>query len=183
MKKWSGIVLAVSLFGLVCDTTFAATPACLVKLAWQSSSDPSVTGYALYYGATDRPFTTRLEVGMASTAVISNLTASATYSFCVVAYDANSGESDPSNFLTYTAQAVSSLNLSRVQGSGMSVSFNVAPGAACQLEYTDTLNPPNWQLLNTATGDSNGMVKVVDAGASVSGSRFYRAVVPFQSSN
>jgi hypothetical protein len=178
MKKWSGIVLAVSLFGLVCETTFAATPACLVKLAWQSSADRSVTGYALYYGATGGPFTNRLDVGMATTAVISNLTASATYSFCVVAYDGNYGESDPSNILHYTAQAVSSLNLSRTQGSGMSVSFNVAPGAACHVEYTDTLSPPNWQMLNTAMGDSNGVVTVVDTVAAPGGSRFYRAVVP-----
>lgn len=170
--------MAVSLFSSVCVTTLAATPACLLKLEWQSSSDPSVTGYALYYGVTGGPLTNRVDVGTATVAVMSDLTASMSYSFYVVAYDANKLESDPSNFLLYTAQAISAFRMNTGQTGSMSVSFNVAPGGACHVEYTDTLAPPNWQVLNTATGDSNGVVTVVDNVTAPGGSRFYRAVVP-----
>ena len=174
------MVLAVGLFSSVglSQKTFAATPACLLKLEWQSSSDPTVTGYALYYGATGGPLTNRLDVGTATFAVMNNLTASTSYSFYVVAYDVNQVESDPSNFLLYTAQAISSMNLSRSQGGGMSVSFKVAPGAACHVEYTDSLTSPNWKVLTAAAGDSNGIVNVVDAATAPGGCRFYRAVVP-----
>lgn len=170
--------MSAVLYSSVSVRTFAATPACLLKLEWQSSSDPSVTGYALYYGVAGGPLTNRVDVGMATAAVMNNLTASLNYSFYVVAYDTNRVESDPSNFLLYTTQAISSLRLSQVPGSGMSLSFNVAPGAACHVEYTDTLAPPNWQILNAATGDSNGVVNVVDSAMTPSGSRFYRVAVP-----
>lgn len=180
MKIWSGLVLGIGLFssvGLI-QTSVAATPACLLKLEWQSSSDPIVTGYALYYGETGGPLTNRVDVGTATAAVMNNLTASTSYSFYVVAYDASHVESDPSNFLNYTAQAISSVNLTASPSGGMTVSFNVAPGAACHVEYTDSLSPANWQVLTTATGDTNGIVNVVDAAVAPAGCRFYRAVMP-----
>lgn len=170
----------IGMFGSVCLTqkSFAATPACLLTLEWQSSPDPTVTGYALYYGETGGPLTNRVDVGSATSTVMNGLTASTAYSFYVVAYNASHVESDPSNLFLYTAQALSAVKLSQSPGGGMSVSFEVAPGGACHVEYTDTLMPPNWQLLTAATGDSNGVVNVMDAAVAPGGSRFYRAVVP-----
>ena len=147
-------------------------------MEWQSSADRTVTGYALYYGATGGPLTNRLDVGQATSISMTNLTALASYSFCVVAYDANLDESEPSNFLNYTTQAISSVNLNPARGGGMTVCFSVAPGGACHVEYTDTLTPPNWKMLTTGTGDSNGVVNVVDTAVAPGGMRFYRAVVP-----
>ncbi len=180
MKKWSGLVFVAGLFSAVFLTqkSFAAMPACLLKLEWQSSPDPTVTGYALYYGATGEPLTNRVDVGLATSAVMSQLTASTDYSFYVVAYNADLEESDPSNLFLYTAQALSAVRLSQSQGGGMSVAFDVAPGGACHVEYTDSLMPANWQVLTAATGDSNGVVNVVDSAAAPGGSRYYRAVVP-----
>jgi hypothetical protein len=180
MRIWSGFVLVIGLFSSVCLTqkSFAATPACLLLLEWQSSSDPTVTGYALYYGATGGPLTNRVDVGAATSVVMNKLTASTAYSFYVVAYNTSYVESDPSNLFLYTAQALSSVKLRQSQGGGMSVSFEIAPGAACHVEYTDTLMPPNWQMLTAANGDSNGVVNVVDTTVAPGGSRFYRAVVP-----
>ncbi len=157
--------------------TFAGS-ACSLNLEWQSSSDATVTGYALYYGATGTPLTNRLNAGMATSVVLKNLIASTNYSFYVVAYDAYQNESQPSNFLFYTAPAISSLRLSQSTAGVMTVSFRVAPTAACHVEYTDTLTPPNWQLLNSATGDSNGIVTITDPVPAPGGSRFYRASVP-----
>jgi hypothetical protein len=158
--------------------SFAATPACLLRVEWQPSPDPTVTGYAVYYGVTGGPLTNRVDVGLATSAVMGQLTVSTTYSFYAVAYNASHAESDPSNFFLYTAQAISSLKLSESQEGGGSVSFDVAPGTACHVEYTDTLAPANWQLLTAAIGDSNGVVNVVDTAVAPGGSRFYRAVVP-----
>lgn len=174
------MVLAVGLFGSIglSEKTFAAIPACPLRLQWQSSSDPTVTGYALYYGATGSPLTNRVDVGAATSCVMNNLTASASYSFYVVAYDSSLAESDPSNFVLVTAQAISSFQLGQGPAGTRMLSFSVAPGAACHVEYTDTLSPANWQVLSTAVGDSNGDVNVIDAVAAPGGCRFYRAVVP-----
>jgi len=170
----------IGLFSSVClsQKAFAASPACPLKLEWQSSADSSVTGYALYYGALGSPLTNRVDVGLMTSVSVTNLLASTSYSFYVVAYDADLDESGASNFLIYTTRAISRLKLSAAQGGGMAVSFNVAPGAACHVEYTDTLTPTNWKMLTAATGDSDGAVNVVDTAVAPGGMRFYRAVVP-----
>jgi hypothetical protein len=69
------------------------------------------------------------------------------------------------------------VQLAQVANGAMNLAFHVAPGAACHVEYTDTLTPPAWNILTTATGDSNGLVAISDP--IVPGhTRFYRAVVP-----
>ena len=152
-----------------------AGPACLLTLQWGQSPDPGIAGYALYYGPEDAPLINRTDIGLQTTAVVAGLTASVEYSFYVVAYDIDLNESAPSNLLLYSPKAISELKLSQASGGAMNVSFTVAPGAACRVEYTDTLTPPNWNLLTTANGDSNGVVTINDP--IVAGSRFYRGVV------
>jgi hypothetical protein len=176
MKKWSKILLlVVSLVGLGYETF--AGPACAVTLQWQASADPTVAGYAMYYGVNGAPTTNRMDVGLANAVSVRGLVASSTYDFYVVAYSSDLIESDPSNLLLYMAPALSSVRLTQVSDGTMSISFRVAPGAGCHVEYTDTLNPPNWIVLATAVGDSNGLVTITDP-VSATGGRFYRGVVP-----
>jgi hypothetical protein len=176
MKIWSGILGA--LLGAICFAQQAfAGGACPLKLEWQSSADGTVTGYALYYGADGMPMTNRMDVGLTNSVVLNNLTVSKDYSFYVVAYDSEQNESAPSNFLLYTGQAISSLRLNPSTPGAMTMSFNVVPYAACHVEYTDTLTPPNWQLLTSATGDRDGVVIVIDPNPAPGGCRFYRAAV------
>jgi len=177
MKIWSGIFV-----GLISSICFAqqllAGSACPLNLKWQSSSDSSVVGYALYYGANGTPPTNRIDVGLVTSVVLKNLTAENDYSFYVVAYDSDQNESAPSNFLDYTAQTISALQLGQSTTGTMTISFNVAPNAGCHVEYTDTLTPPNWQLLISAAGDDDGLVIVTDPEPAPGGCRFYRASVP-----
>jgi fibronectin type III domain protein len=175
MKMWSRIVLLVVVTGLVrfAGQSFAG-PACLLTLEWQPSPDAGVAGYALYYGAAGTPLTNRVDAGTQTIAVVKGLTASIQYTFYVVAYDADLNEGGPSVPLYYTAPPISSLKLSQLADGTMKISFHVAPGAACRVEYTDTLMPPNWNLLTTAAGDSNGLVTIEDS--MLRPSRFYRGV-------
>jgi hypothetical protein len=178
MKVWSRIVLLVAFFGLAGITHKSlAGPACLATLQWQASPDTNVVGYALYYGISGCSATNRLDVGQTTTVTVDSLTASSTYYFFVVAYDVNQQESDPSNFLLYTAPAMSSLWLCQSSDGTINLAFRVAPEAACHVEYTDTLSPPSWNVLTTAVADSNGLVTVNDPVAPA-GSRYYRAVIP-----
>jgi hypothetical protein len=178
MRIGSGIIL---LFVLLSSAAFTnkslAGTACPCTLEWESSPDSGVAGYALYYSVFGSLVTNRLDVGPATSATLKNLTAFASYYFYVVAYDANQVESGPSNLLPYTAPVVSLLELSQPSIGAVNLSFHVPVRAACHVEYTDTLTPPNWQVLTTATSDSNGLVAVSDPVVSGAG-RFYRAVVP-----
>lgn len=177
MKYWIKIVLSVSLLSSVGIThqVFAGS-AFPCALQWQPCPDAGVAGYALYYGVSGFPITNRMDVGSGTAVTVNNLTAPSTYSFYVVAYDANQVESDPSNLLLYNTLAISSLELSQLSDGNVNISFLVAPGAGCHVEYTETLNPPAWTVLTTATADSNGRVTISDP--TVGTARFYRGVVP-----
>ena len=75
-------------------------------LAWDPSTDPSVTGYRLYYGTASGSYTQQVDVGNSSTAPLPNLTPGTTYYFVVTAYDASNVESVPSNEVTFTVAVV-----------------------------------------------------------------------------
>jgi Fibronectin type III domain len=173
MKKWSRIIVLAAVMGIVgfVRQSFAVS-AIALTLEWQPSPDSGVAGYTLYYGTTGAPLTNRVNVGTQTTAVVKGLAASVKYTFYVVAYDFDLNEGLHSDPLLYTASPISSLKLSQFSGGAMEISFRVAPNAACRVEYTDTLTPPNWQLLTAATGDSNGDVTINDP--VVQPMRFYR---------
>ncbi len=177
MKKWSRIVLLLAVICLagIARQSIAGT-ACILTLEWQGNPDSAVAGYALYYGETGDPLTNRMDVGLQTAAVVKDLAVFEEYTFYVVAYDIDQNESEPSDPLVYTIQAISSLGLSQSSdGSSMNISFRVAPNEDCWVEYTDSLTPPDWNLLTTATGDSNGDVVINDP--TVQDSRFYRVGV------
>src|SRR5437588_1435956 len=73
-----------------------------VTLAWDPDPDPSVTGYRLYTGAHSGGYTQTVEVGNATSTLVSNLASGATYYFAVTAYNSASVESPPSNEASYT---------------------------------------------------------------------------------
>lgn len=178
MKIGSGI--AVGLIALICSGSQSiGGTAVPLTLEWQSSFDPSVTGYALYFGVAGGPATNRIDVGLTTSVVLKDLTAQTDYAFYMVAYNYDQVESDPSNELLFTTRAISPLRMGRLVAGRMSLSFDVAPGAACHVEYTDTLCPANWKLLAYAIADSNGLVTVIGPAFATPGAgRFYRASVP-----
>src|SRR5512136_2035043 len=54
-----------------------------VTLAWNSSSDPAVTGYHVYYGCKSATYTNQLSVGNATSNTVPNLVNGVTYYFAV----------------------------------------------------------------------------------------------------
>jgi hypothetical protein len=73
-----------------------------VTLAWDPSTDPTIAGYNLYYGASSRSYTNVIPAGAATAGTISNLTSGATYYFAATSYTAAGLESDYSAELAYT---------------------------------------------------------------------------------
>lgn len=153
--------------------TMAAAP---VTLAWDASPDTTVTGYALYYRATDSNITNRLDVGTALTATLYNLGVGSDYLFFVAAYNAASIESLPSNTLLYRPPAMSRLRINEDRNGRVSIRFRAAAGALCRVEYASTLVSPRWRTLGSAVADANGNVQIDDPLSSRAAIRFYRAV-------
>jgi len=147
-------------------------------LAWNTCTGSSVVGYALYYGITGSWTTNRLDAGMTNTATIYTLLASSNYFFYVVAYDDTGSESLPSGVVYYSPSALSALKMTKLADAGMNLQFQAAPGSACHVEYTTTLNPPQWQTLSCTTADANGNITICDSPLGNQPVRFYRAVLP-----
>jgi hypothetical protein len=159
-------------------TTIGPGAAYPLTFEWQTSADPNIAGYALYYGTSSSTVTNRLDVGPTNEATLTNLTASVPYYFFVVSYYAGPVESDPSNIIYGTPSAVSSVQLTPSSNDGgLTMSFYVAPNGSCHVEYTDSLNPPVWTALTSATGDAMGRV-TLSVSPTTGGTRFYRVVVP-----
>jgi len=74
-----------------------------------------------------------------------------------------------SGFWTWQAPAVFA---AMKVGTNFVLSFETQPGKTYTLEYTDSLNAPNWQSLPSVAG--NGSIRTVTTPAGDSGERFYR---------
>ena len=76
-----------------------------VVLAWNPESDTTVVGYKLHYGQSSGSYTSVIDAGAHAMAVVSGLTAGATYYFAATAYNASGVESPYSNEISYTVPA------------------------------------------------------------------------------
>ena len=72
-----------------------------VTLAWDAVSDPSLSGYRLYYGQNSGSYSSQLDAGTQTTYTVPGLTDGQTYYFAVTAYDADE-ESAFSNEVSVT---------------------------------------------------------------------------------
>jgi hypothetical protein len=151
-----------------------------VTLAWSPAVDPSVRGYAVYYGPTNQPTTDRADAGTNLTLTLFNLKANVGYRFYAVSYDALGTTSVPSNELLLTPPPISSLKIARQSDGSMSLNCQAAPGTLCSVLFTPTLQPAAWRMLAQVTSDQVGNVIARDMSARQVMSRFYRVALGAQ---
>jgi len=176
-----GRMLLIS--SLVFATQFARVEAAAVNaspctLAWNQCPASTASGYTLYYGIQGSTTTNRVDVGNTNQVTLKSLSATSNYFFYVVAYNSSGIESPHTSAMTYTPEALSVLKLTKLANGAASLHFLATTGAVCHVEYTSTLNPPQWQTLSGATADANGNITIGDSPPANLTSRFYRAVMP-----
>lgn len=81
-----------------------------VTLAWNPSTDSSVTGYSLYYGGASGTYTNKTNTGSATNATVAGLMSGNTYFFAVTAYNSSGLESLPSAEVAYTVPSSAPTN-------------------------------------------------------------------------
>ena len=99
-KRFLKLLLLVSLliiFGSTLDVSAAS-----IKLAWDPSTEPTVTGYRLYYGKSSGVYTQVVDTGNRTDNTITGLDAGTTYYFAATAYTGTGDESASSNETSYT---------------------------------------------------------------------------------
>src|SRR5262245_35626022 len=87
--------LSLALLGLMLAPTVASAQA--VNLAWDASTDTTVTGYVVKWGTRAGNYTSTIDVGNRTTWTVSGLTPEQKYYFVVTSYAASGLSSVPSN--------------------------------------------------------------------------------------
>ena len=136
--------LFVCLFFLICigpgsTQGFAAQ----VTLAWDANTDPTVTGYKLYYGKASRTYGTPVDVGKVTQYTLTGIQEGINCYFAVTAYDTNRNESAFSTelecFTLVPAPGVNgaiSPSSAVVVSRGMNQTFTVTPAANYKCHVT-----------------------------------------------
>src|ERR1700690_1597867 len=85
-----GLLLVSSIALFTQTMRLEAAPRCAAPctLAWNQTTDPSVVGYALYYGITSSAVTNRFVAGMTNRATFNGLLACSNYFFYVTTCNA-----------------------------------------------------------------------------------------------
>lgn len=143
-----------------------------VALQWDANTDPTVTGYKVYYGTSTGNYPTHVDVGKTTTYTVSNLQDGATYYFATTDYNASGTESGFSNEVVFGgtpctySMSPSTQSFSSSAGTG---SVSVTTGVGCS--WTAVRNA-DWIAItsnNSVTG--SGKINYSVASNSSSSSR------------
>jgi hypothetical protein len=144
----------------------------VVSVMWNTSLDPAVAGYAVYYGNASGNYSTRIDAGTNTTMVVSNLQGGLTYYFVATAYNSALVEGPPSNEAQFTVSAnatpvVISISNQYVSVEQMLVITNGASETgetANQLTYRLAAGAPSQMSINPRSGVVHWLVPFSAAG-------------------
>ena len=177
LKKVLGGILFCALLCHSVPATGTTVPAGQsVTLAWNPSTDVNVIGYNIYYGIASGIYTSKTDVGNATSATIPGLTAGVTYYFAITAYDSFGQESGYSSEISYLVPAPAPILQIRSAPAGQfSLTATGSPGQTYQILATQ--NFAAWTVIGTATVGADGSLNFTDPNAASYRQRFYRAVL------
>ena len=159
-------MLRTRLVFAICGVLLASTVASAqtVNLAWDASTDSTVTGYVVKWGMRTGGYTSSIDVGNRTTWTVSGLTTDQKYFFAVTSYSAAGLSSAPSNEVSNDALIVStggSLTDQRPsifwynQSTGQLMSWHVSSTNVIDTRPVNMVNTDkNWKV--AGTGDLNG---------------------------
>ena len=145
-----------------------------VTLAWNASTDATVSGYNIYYGGASRAYTGKLSVGKVTEATISGLVEGTTYYFAATTYSASGVESALSSELAYlvpvsanqppTFNAINNLAINENAGLQIVSLSDITSGAATENQTltvtavsSDTNLIPNPQVNYTSPNPTGSL--------------------------
>ncbi len=159
-----GVVIGVKrialLLLLVSNAVFnplSALAAKNVTLAWNASTDSSVTGYKVHYGPSSGGYTNSVTFGNTTTGTIPNLQEGVTYYFAATSSDGNT-ESDFSNEIAYTVPLTPGVNLPPTLNTIANVTVN-EDSSAQSVSLTGIGTGGESQMLTiTASSSNTGLI-------------------------
>ena len=131
-----------------------------ITLAWDSSTDPNIAGYKIYYGNASGSYSTVVDVGGQTTCMIANLSAGMAYYFAATEYDKSGQESGYSNEVRYAAASSCTFSISPTANSSNSAGGTGTVGVATQAGCVWNANSSvSWVVITSnSLGTGNGTV-------------------------
>ena len=157
VRRAALIILSIGgLVGAFPSTSLASSS---VTLAWDTSSDPAVAGYNVYYGAVSGTYTNMVSSGTNTSVTISGLVEGVTYYFAATTYNSGLLESDLSGEISYTVpmpivnqlptlNPLSNLTIAENAGQQMVNLTGIGTGSSSEVQT----------LTVTATSSNKGLV-------------------------
>jgi hypothetical protein len=145
-----------------------------VDLQWNPNTDPSVTGYNVYYGDASRTYTNVISVGNTTNTSLGGLLEGKTYFFAVTAYDDSGDESDYSDETVYIVPGLLILTPGATPGAPVHLQFPVAPNHWYELQSSADLQ--TWTTIWQITGVTNNWIEF-DPPVIGTGPHFYRLIL------
>jgi fibronectin type 3 domain-containing protein len=137
-------------------------------LAWNASTDPTTTGYKVYYGNQSGKYSTSVDAGNKTTFTVTNLQVGPSYYFAVTAYNSAGQQSVFSNEVMYNACTYSISPTSQTFGSaGGTGTVSVTTQTGCG--WTSASGASWMTITSGSSGTGNGTVNysiAADTGAS-----------------
>lgn len=142
-----------------------------VVLSWNTSPDPTVAGYHLYYGTASGNYTHNLVLGDVTSTTITGLLGGVTYYFALTAYNTSGVESGFSNEISFTPGGPT-MQLLAVTAGQCVFSMSGAIGATYAVQATQDFM--TWTTLGTITIGAGSTGNFADTNAAHFPQRFYR---------
>jgi hypothetical protein len=153
--------LSLALFGVLLASTAASAQT--VNLAWDASTDSTVTGYFLKWGTRSGDWSQTVNVGKVTTYTVNGLVPDQKYYFVVTSYNANSLVSAPSNEVSNDALIISTggtLTDQRPsvfwhnQTTGQVYTWHMSGNNVIDTRQVNLVTDSHWKVVGT--GDLNG---------------------------
>ena len=142
-------------------------------MAWNASTDPTVTGYNVYYGIASGTYNTNpVNAGNATNATISGLVQGATYYFAATTYSCLGVESPFSSEVSYTVPILPGVQLRVTPAKQFILTVNGPIGHTYDIQATQDFK--TWTVIGTVTVGAGGSLNFTDTNAASFSKRFYR---------
>ncbi len=148
-----------------------------VTLSWDTTGDPNVGGYRIYYGVQSRNYTRWMDAGNVTNATVAGLAAGTTYYFAATTYDTYGNESDYSNETVYRTPPASietgvGVTLTPAVQAGGRFGFDISGTTGAVYVVQASTDLVNWTSIQTNIAP----FAFVDAGVAGFKQRFFRTV-------
>jgi len=149
-----------------------ATDTYSADMSWDPNSEPSVSGYRIYYGTASGNYTHITSLGKVTSGTVEGLMGGVTYYFAVTAYNAAGFESAFSAEASFMPGGLATVALRPAPNGQFILSVSGLNSHSYDIQASTNLQ--TWSVIGSVTISSTGSTEFTDTNAGLFPTRFYR---------